>query len=493
MKPVHVLEFIVSVLIGIGILMFVFPKKGIKISNKFTLQFVSWHDFLNPIRNKDITKIIKNNKIDEKDSIEESPNAPKEVFDSVYIDSVLVVYKVVKINIDSTLQTIDYPKNNDTLLYGFFRQLGTLKSSGKKIHILHYGDSQIEEDRMTSYFRYRLQKTFGGFGAGFIPGIQAFNFTEPMLVSYSDNWYRYTLFPHKDSLVKHRRFGLTTMFSRFKAINDSSVQQKSAWIQFEKSPTAFSTTRRYSLVKLFYGYNKTDVKLNIYDNGKLFAQDNLLSNKRLHIKKWNFTQTPKTLKFEYIGNSSPEIYGYSFESRRGVIVDNLSVRGSSGLFFGRMNLNLLGQIIRNLNVKLILLQFGGNAVGKDSANIRKYVKYFGAQIGYLHAIAPYAKIIVLGPADMSEKYKNNYVTRKKLPFLIALLKEEALKRNCCFWNMYEAMGGANSMPSWVFHNPPLAEKDFVHFSPQGANIIAKMFYKALIFDYNRFLKQQITK
>jgi hypothetical protein len=104
-------------------------------------------------------------------------------------------------------------------------------------------------------------------------------------------------------------------------------------------------------------------------------------------------------------------------------------------------------------------------------------------------MAPNASIILIGPADMSEKVKDNYETIKNLPYLIKLMKNEAFKNNCAFWNMYEAMGGQNSMPSWVFHNPPLAEKDFIHFNVNGANIIAQMFYKALIVDYNKFVQK----
>lgn len=405
----------------------------------------------------------------------------------------MVVYKPVEINVDSTLQQIEFQKGNDSLLFDFFKELLTIKSSGKKIHILHYGDSQIEVDRMTSYFRYRLQKSFGGYGPGFHSGIQAFNFSAPLVVSYSDNWFRYSLFPHKDSLITHRRFGLTTMFSMFKSVADTLDEEKSAWIQFRRSPTAYSTARVYNNISLFYGHNSTDVKLDVYDGENIVASDILEASDGLQIKKWKFNHTPSKLKFVYTGTSSPEIYGYLFENSTGVFVDNLSVRGSAGLFFGSMDLSLLQQLFYSLNTRLLLLQFGGNAVGGDTTSIKRYVKFFGAQIGYLQKIAPHVQIIVIGPGDMSEKYKNNYITRKKLPFLINKMKKEVLKRNCGFWNMYQAMGGENSMPSWVFHDPPLAEKDFVHLSPQGSNIIAQMFYKSLMYEYNKYLNSQIVK
>jgi hypothetical protein len=46
------------------------------------------------------------------------------------------------------------------------------------------------------------------------------------------------------------------------------------------------------------------------------------------------------------------------------------------------------------------------------------------------------------------------------------------------------------MPDWVFHDPPFAEKDFVHFTPTGANAMAKMFYNALITRYNEYIRKE---
>lgn len=490
MKPHKILFFLLSILAGLGILMLIFPKDGIKITDDFSLKFITWNEFLNPTKNTDISEILENNAIEE-DTVK---FVEVENVDSVYIDSVLVIYKPVSISVDSTLQRIDFPENADTLLDDLFLTLTSLKNSNKLIHILHYGDSQIEVDRMSDYFRMKLQGTFGGYGFGFHSGIQAFDFKLPVVVSYSEGWNRYKVFPHKDSVVLHRRFGITTSFSMFKEIIDSTDTEATAWIQFDKAPNGYADVRKYNQVRFYYGYNQTDVNVEISDGETPLYSDILPANQSLQIKTWTFESTPENLKFTFSGTSSPEIYGYSFESYSGVMVDNLSVRGSGGLFFGRFDLSLTSQIYSSMNVKLILLQFGGNAIGGDSSSIEKYVEYFGNQMKYLKNIAPQAQIIVIGPADMSEKDKNSYVTRKNMPFLVEQIKKTALEQNCAFWNMYEAMGGENSMPSWVFHDPPLAEKDFIHFTPNGAKIVAQMFYKALIVEYNEYVqKQNVTQ
>ncbi len=489
MKPKQILVFFTIILTGLGLLMLAFPKNGIKVGENFTINFITWDEFLNPVKNKDITNILENNQIEE-DSVSFFEN---EIYDSVYIDSVLVVYKPIQISVDSTLQKIEFAKGCDTLLDNLFLTFAQMKSTGEKIHILHYGDSQIEVDRMTDYIRMKLQSTFGGSGSGFHSGIQAFDFNLPLVVTYSDNWYRYKVFPQRDTIIGHKRFGITTSFSMFKSVLDSTDAVNEAWIQFEVSPLAYSSARYFSEFKLFYGYNKTPVNITITDDSDNEISDVLPADSCLKIKTWSFPSSPKSLKIYYSGNTSPEIYGYSFESASGVMVDNLPIRGSGGTFFGLMDLSLTGQMYNAMNVKLILLQFGGNVIGRDSANIMKYCSYLSSQMKYLKNIAPNARIIVIGPADMSEKNKNNYITRPLLPFLIEEMKKVTFQNECGFWNMYEAMGGENSMPSWVFHEPPLAESDFIHFTPQGAKIVAQMFYKALIYEYNNFIINQSSR
>jgi lysophospholipase L1-like esterase len=67
-----------------------------------------------------------------------------------------------------------------------------------------------------------------------------------------------------------------------------------------------------------------------------------------------------------------------------------------------------------------------------------------------------------------------------------------LKTGCAFWDLYQAMGGKNSMVQWVNATPSLAEKDFTHFNFRGARIIGEMLYNAIIKEYVSFKKKEIV-
>ena len=69
------------------------------------------------------------------------------------------------------------------------------------------------------------------------------------------------------------------------------------------------------------------------------------------------------------------------------------------------------------------------------------------------------------------------------------LKNAAMESGFAFWDLYEAMGGYNSMPSFVHADPPLASTDYIHFTALGVNLVAEMFYNALMLEYNRYLSQ----
>ena len=106
---------------------------------------------------------------------------------------------------------------------------------------------------------------------------------------------------------------------------------------------------------------------------------------------------------------------------------------------------------------------------------------------------PGLSILVIGVSDVSRNGENGYESYPNIEKIRDAQKKAAFDAGCSFWDCFEAMGGKNSMPSWVFANPPLAQKDFVHFNPVGAKIIGEMFYRSFIFEYERYLSEKQKK
>jgi hypothetical protein len=108
------------------------------------------------------------------------------------------------------------------------------------------------------------------------------------------------------------------------------------------------------------------------------------------------------------------------------------------------------------------------------------------QIDYMKSVCPEADIMVIGPADMSIKIDGVLQTYPLLPLLVENMKQVCMKKNAAFWNMYEVMGGRNSMPAWVAHQPIWAAPDYIHFSSRGADRISDLLWQSLMNYYNYY-------
>jgi lysophospholipase L1-like esterase len=418
-----------------------------------------------------------------------------DISDTITEETLLEEVKLdtVRANADSlknSVRRLEFPPNQRNLLFPVFRALDKANSQKKVVRIVHYGDSQIEGDRMTSFFRNKLQKKFGGSGVGLIPARQVYDFKYSVLHDASENWYRYTLYGKRDTLIKHKRYGILASFNSFtKQPQDTSVvdsSQKEAWITIKESPYSYSNTKSFKQCRLFYGYNPKPFGLKLYANDKLADSGLYSASNKLKQINWLFNEPSNNLEMNFTGEQSPEIYAIALDGLSGVAVDNVAMRGCAGLVFTKMDPRLFKDLVNKLNVKLMILQFGGNIVPNIRKNYDYYERWFYSQLKYIKTHAPEVQIIVIGVADMSLKKGTHYESYPNIELVRDAMKKATFRANAAYWDMFEAMGGRNSMPSWVFAKPSLAGSDFVHFNPKGARIISNMFYNAFMHEYKRY-------
>ena len=482
MKPFQ--TFLILLAVGfLGLLtMLIFPKDGIRINDQLTLRFASLDDFMEEedrIRN-----------------VEEFLNLYEVAVDSTAIlDSI----QRAKIAIRKEMLRIQWPNNDRSSLQNFLSSLEKVKSGEKKkVRVMHYGDSQIEGDRITSYIRNEFQTEFGGSGPGLLPIVQGV----PSAVinqSNSDNWYRFTLFGRPDTNILHSRYaplGSMGMFTY--PIKDSlapDTGSTKAWVEFTPSGMAKKKAREYSEVTLFYGFAPKEAMVNTFIDDSLKRFDELKTGDGFQSLKWNIDKAPKKLRFEFESAESPEFYAFSFESSRGVIVDNIAMRGSSGTLFKKMDHNQLASFLQNKNVELFILQYGGNTVPyiRSKEQAVKYGGWFKSQIEYLRKLKPNATFIVIGPSDMSTKIAGKFMTFPFLEDVRNALKKAAFESGAGFWDLYEVMGGRNSMISWVESTPAMAGSDYVHFNHRGTQRVSELFIKALWTDFTELRAKKVNR
>jgi lysophospholipase L1-like esterase/biopolymer transport protein ExbD len=475
-SPLITLISLLAVMILLCIIMFFFPKKGITIADS-TINFPTINSFFVP-------------------KMEEDSLSKMEEDLAILFDSTIVVNKIdsaiIKHKLDSLKQhrqSLQLNNDGQSAMNRFFAALDNAKN--KKVRIMHYGDSQIEADRITSYLRNELQKKFGGYGTGLFPIIQV---APKMSVNteYSENWKRYPGFGRKDSTVSHMKYGALMAFCRYAPIPQSEISNDAmkheAWLKIKKPRASYGRTKSYHQLKVFLSNSHSNIRYKITADGVDLIKGIISANTPFQTLKANFDKTPEEITITFKGKDSPDIYGISLEGNNGIVMDNIPLRGSSGTIFTKQNGTLLSNMYANLSPSLILMEFGGNTIPyiKNEKAASDYGRWFKSQINFMKKRNPQAAIIVIGPGDMSIKEGTDFVTYPLLENVRDALKDAAISSGCVFWDMYEVMGGKNSMPKWVNAEPSLAASDYIHFSPKGAKKIAEEFNVKLFGMYNQY-------
>ena len=77
----------------------------------------------------------------------------------------------------------------------------------------------------------------------------------------------------------------------------------------------------------------------------------------------------------------------------------------------------------------------------------------------------------------------------EVPSLLETQREIASENKLAFWNLYDAMGGENSMVKFVDEQPPLANRDYTHLNFRGARKIAHIFAQTIFYEKFKYDKK----
>ncbi len=388
---------------------------------------------------------------------------------------------MIKARIDSVsnrVHPIEIPPDMEPALHTFFEEAERSQTEGRLLRILHYGDSQIENDRMTALLRNRLQQVFGGSGCGMVPAIPLYHGNPTFRQKYGGEWIRYTGFGRRDKTIEHSSYGMMACFTAVPMPKADALPYLEFNFLSGRRASAFSNMTIYlhsyvegGMIRVHYNDTITDTIAPLTDGYQELAQ------------QLDFEADKVRLEFDL--PQGGRIYGISFDPDAGIQMDNIAMRGSSGLEFSRSDPVVLDTMLEAVDPGLIIMQFGGNVVPYIS-NYDYYRHRFTRELNYLRSLSPGSAVLVIGPGDMSTKEDGRFVTYNTLEPVRDALRDAAHETGCAFWDMYSAMGGKNSIQNFVLANPPLASPDYIHFTPKGANLMAGMFFEAIMLEYGKY-------
>jgi lysophospholipase L1-like esterase len=360
--------------------------------------------------------------------------------------------------------------NTDTTepsLTGFMQKLHELKTGKKrKVRIAYFGDSMIEGDLLTQTLRNLLQEAFGGNGVGFVPiTSQVSQFRQTVTDNYSDGWEDENFKSGKSSRLYFSGHLFRTGGASVQ-MNDQTITDTAAII--EKS--------------LLCGYTPKTVSITV--NSRIFTFKPEKAFNRIILGN----DRNKGIKLSVATNQLP-VYGISFESSSGIIVDNFSFRGITGIEFAGIDSSFLESIEENNPYDLIVFQYGVNLLFRpNDKNFSWYAKNMLPVIKKFRNCFKETDFIVVSTADRAFRYGTEYRSAIGIDSLIKVQAAMAFETNSCFYNQFETMGGTNSIVDWANRKPSLANKDYVHPNHRGAEILANYFFESIMNDYKKYVR-----
>jgi len=393
---------------------------------------------------------------------------PKELTDSIK--------KTSRDTIAAAVSLLPIPEKKSAFPLQNF--LDSLRYSKGQVRIIYYGDSQIEGDRITSYLRYTLRKGRGGSGPGMFLPVMPVMYTKSIWLRSSSNWKRYNYLSYKAGELSHRNLGPFMAICRYLPEGETSSNPEKAFIRIRPSNFADSASAKYDILRIFYKNTEGTVHIVVKGDDILLFADTLKRGSSYNEIKCPLYAT-SDIAIEFEGKVSPDIYGISIESESGIIVDNIAQRGSAGLEFTMVDKENLKESYKKLSPDLFILHYGLNIVKNIKENYSYYQKGLFRQISLLKEISPLTSILVVGVTDMAVNDGDSIKSYNNIPAIIDAQKKATSEADVTFWNSYGAMGGRSSIIRWEEKKPPLAQKDFIHFTYPGADTLSEMLASSL--------------
>lgn len=486
MTPFRTLLLILSVFALLGFFSLVFPAGGISIGT-VTLRFPSLREKLEDAK----ANLSDASKPDPEAQIQKMLAETRARRFAEYADSLAFYENFFK----SGPTRFDFPQNDPSWFDRFFDRVLQAKDSEEVVHIVHYGDSQLEGDRITATFREAIQALFGGSGPGMVTPLAD-------IPSFVFNGHS------TGNLSRHRIFGPAAEHApnnRYGPLAQTTDLNGSATFSFKKSlrQKKFPNAGKFRKIRILASkanlktrlvYKATVVDTILDDSipkyrtrlQKFLATDPKIETyPNLSVYTWNLLHETESITLTVSGRAS--LYTIVLDGASGVGIDNVAMRGSSGTIFTKMDNGLLGASLKAINTKLILMEYGGNLVPSVTrANLGWVERTLERQILALQKAVPDADILFIGPADMSKKVNGKWTSYPNLEMTVEKIREVALKNGCAYWDMYRVMGGKNAMVSWVKEKPPLGGPDYIHFTRAGASRIGELLYNAVKIHYDYY-------
>ncbi len=366
---------------------------------------------------------------------------------------------------------------NKEYLEPVFQKLYTQRTQGgKKISIVHIGDSHILGNFLTREVRDRLQREFGDAGRGllFPYKLAQSNGAKDFLAETNCRWSGANC---QRDLSPETNFGA----AGFKL----TTLDPKAELTFRLRDTATSESRFFTKVTVFQRKTALEYDLEVRDEtsnqvAQLFIEDD-------YARSFYFDRPVGSVTIAAKKNTAQQktltLDGVSIENElSGVLYHSIGVNGGKFMDFARAK--YFARQVADLEPDLVILSFGTNESQgtTESAYMRRTMELLTTQI--LEG-CPSTRIMLTTPAD---SYLRGKGVNPHMAETSEMIRKFAREKGFALWDLFNFSGGENSSLLWKSNN--LMTSDSVHYTKSGYALQGKLLYQSLMKGYNGFVGEK---
>jgi lysophospholipase L1-like esterase len=386
----------------------------------------------------------------------------------------------VELDLDFARPPLPISDPSGHALDGFYAALERTrqKRPGAITRVLHFGDSIVTSDYVSGTLRRKLQEQFGDAGHGFSL------IANPWPAYFHNDVYRFA----SSGWLVSRVVGPLSPDGLYGLGGVSFRAPPGARARFgtAKSGRYGRAVSRFTVLYLEQP-NGGQMELNV-DGKPRAAIDTNAPAVRVMRREVEVPDGEHELEI-VTRKGMTRAFGVIMErSGPGVVLDAIGIQGARIRFLDKQDDQHFKEELAARKPDLVIYQFGANESGDNFAYpMADYRRTMIDVLRQAKQALPEGSCLVLTAMDRAEK---KGVALTSMPVIPALVKEQkvaAAEVGCALFDVYGAMGGAGSMPTWVRRG--LGQADLTHPSGVGAEVLANWIYRALLLGFDDYRKR----
>lgn len=340
---------------------------------------------------------------------------------------------------------------------------------GALTRVLHYGDSLIDQDLITSSLRARLQRRYGDGGRGFVLLARPWRWynQEGVTLFDDESWDRFRLVGGR---VRDGRLGLGCAAIEPRAGGRSSAQLVLTGIAASSLELSYLRQGAGTIELLADGALLQRIELTAPPSGGPVAG----------FARVRLARTPERIRVQASGRV--RLFGLALDrDGPGLTWENLPLISARFHQLATLDAAHWGEQLRARRPSLVVLQFGANDSISFGGDLERYGQKVEAALARLRTALPHESTgcLVVGPLDRLDRDPTTGALRSPpvVRRVAGRQRAAAFAARCAFFDGQRAMGGAGVMVDWLKRG--LATKDMVHLSAKGSALFAERLAQAL--------------